>query len=271
MTSCLEARAISVRRGGSVIVSGASARVASGSLTAVIGPNGSGKSTLLRALAGLWPLTGGSVTLDGVPLSAVSRVEVARRIAFLPQDTRCDFAFTVAEMVAIGRHPHRGSPGERRRGAIAIDAAIAACGLDHLRSRTVDRLSGGERQRVAVARCLAAEPEILLLDEPTAHLDLQHTLNTLALCRWLADGGRAVVIATHDLSAVACDATTVIVVLGGRTILAGPSPDVLTPQLCRDVFGVESERVRTQRGQTALIFSSSADDSMTSRVESAAR
>jgi iron complex transport system ATP-binding protein len=177
-------------------------------------------------------------------------------VGFLPQDTRCDFAFTVEEMIALGRHPHRGQPDERTNGANAIEAAIATCGLDDLRHRAVDRLSGGERQRAAIARCLASTPETLLLDEPTAHLDLQHALDIFALGRTLAAEGRAVVIATHDISAIARIATHGVVLSRGAVIAAGPLPALLTAGLCRDVFRVERHEVGDAADRPILVFSS---------------
>lgn len=252
----LTADRVSVTRGGRSILSSAVVSVAPGSLTAVVGTNGSGKSTLLRVLAGLWPPADGSVALDGVPLSDMPRREVARRLAFLPQDTRCDFAFTVEEMVALGRHPHRGRfAREAARDRGAIERAMALCDLGHLRWRTVDFLSGGERQRVAIARCLAAEPEVVLLDEPTAHLDLEHALSILGLCRSLAAAGSAVALATHDLATIARVATHVVVLSAGRIVMAGRPDDVLTPAVCRDVFSVDAEVATTGSGRRTLVFS----------------
>lgn len=251
----LEGRAVSVARGGRMILESATAVVAHGVLTAVVGPNGSGKSTLLRVLGGLWRPTNGAVMLDGAPLDRMPRRALARRLAFLPQETRCDFAFTVEEMVAMGRHPHRGR-FEPERGADrrAIESAIATCDLGHLRLRTVDRLSGGERQRVAIARCLASEPEVVLLDEPTAHLDLEHALAIFALCRSLAAGGRAIAVATHDIGTVSRFASEVVVLREGRVAAEGPPDGVLTPEICRRVFAVDTEIVTAADGRRALLF-----------------
>jgi ABC-type cobalamin/Fe3+-siderophores transport system ATPase subunit len=256
MREPLEARGVTVRRGGRAILHDCTVRAVRGDVTAVIGPNGSGKSTLLRVLAGLWRSDTGTVLLDGAPLSGRSRPEIARRVGFLPQETRCEFAFTVEEMVALGRHPHRGQLNEQTRGPRAIEAAIVTCGLEHLRARAVDRLSGGERHRVAIARCLASEPDTLLLDEPTAHLDLRHALDIFALGRSLATSGRAVVIATHDISAIARIATMAIVLNRGDVVASGSLPGVLTPDLCRDVFGVERCDVPQGESRPILVFSS---------------
>jgi iron complex transport system ATP-binding protein len=255
--SRLQADGVSIRRGGRLTLETASATVDSCQLTAILGPNGSGKSTLLRVLAGLWTPCAGSVSLDGRPLGRVTPRERARRIAFLPQDTRCDFAFTVEEVVSMGRHPHRGRfDGPQNDDRDAVEAALARCDLGALRGRTLDALSGGERQRVAVARCLATEPDVLLLDEPTAHLDLEHALSLLDLCRALAGAGHAVVLATHDIGLAAHYATRVLLLRDGRVVHGGQAADALTPSLCRSVFGVEADVATTSGGRSTLVFSS---------------
>jgi len=251
----IEAHGVEVVLGGRTILKNVSVALGSGTFTAVVGPNGSGKSTLLRALAGLRRVETGAVRLHGTPLTEMSRREVSRQVSFLSQDTRCDFAFTVEEVVAMGRHPHRRrfSPaGETDRAA--IEAAIVTCDLEHLRARTVDRLSGGERQRVAIARCLATEPDVILLDEPTAHLDLEHALTVLGLCRTLGEQGRTVILATHDLAAVLRFAGGAILLNHGEIVGAGEPNVVLTPEACRVVFAVHAEVVQTASGQKALLF-----------------
>jgi iron complex transport system ATP-binding protein len=275
---------MSVARGSRPILSDASVEIRPGTLTAIVGPNGSGKSTVMRAMAGLWRPFRGSVCLDGIDLGRLPRRAIAQRIAFLPQDTSCPFAFTVSEMVAMGRYANKERAPFRRakerepfrramnaspcfdahRGTLqsgrdvdrlAVESAIAVCGLQHLRSRTVNRLSGGERRRVAIARCLAGEPEFLLLDEPTAHLDLQYVMGLLELARSLADSGRGVAIATHDLGAIWRVATHVVVLSGGRVVATGTPDDVLTPQVCREVFAVDAEWVNTSSGEPTMVFS----------------
>jgi len=247
---------VTVIRGGRRILDTASLALPPGSVTAILGPNGSGKSTLLRTLAGIWRPDEGAVTLDGAPLERMPRQDVAKLVSFLPQDTHCDFAFTVGEMVAMGRHPHRGrfapeSPHDRA----AIDEAIATCDLDRVRTRTIDRLSGGERQRVAIARCLATRPDVLLLDEPTAHLDVEHALAILGLCGRLASTGTAVGVAMHDLATVVRFADQAALLHDGRLVASGAPRDVLTPARCRQVFAVDTEVLTTADGRPALIFS----------------
>jgi iron complex transport system ATP-binding protein len=255
MSAVLSGQDLTVVRTGRRILEHATLTIAPGEVTAILGPNGSGKSSLLRVLTGLWRATSGTVTLNGEAIGGMTRQQIAQRIAFLPQDTRCDFAFTVGEMVALGRHPHR-----RRfapacdRDRTAIDAAIAACDLESLRDRSIDRLSGGERQRVAIARCLAADPDVLLLDEPASHLDLEHALSILTLCRSLAAMGKAVALTTHDLGTVPRFATRVALLRAGRIVASGPARDVLTPAACRAVFAVDAEVVMTADGRSVFVF-----------------
>lgn len=255
MSAALAGNGLTVVRGGRRILADVAVTVAHGAMTALLGPNGSGKSTLLRVLGGIWPATAGSVTFFGEALAHLSRAEIARRIAYLPQDGRCDFAFTVEELVAMGRYPHRGRFAlEAEQDRRAVRDAIDWCDLQHLRTRTVDRLSGGERQRVAIARCLAAEPAVLLLDEPTAHLDLEHALGVFAVCRALAEAGKTIVFATHDLGTAARFATEAVLLRAGRVAASGTPADVLTPPRCRDVFAVETEIVATADGRPAFVF-----------------
>jgi iron complex transport system ATP-binding protein len=253
----LEARAVSLRRGGRQVLADIDASVAPGHLTALVGPNGSGKSTLLRVLAGLLKPDAGQVWLDGRLLTTWPRRDIACRLALLPQDTRADFAFQVDELVAMGRHPHRGR-FERSKAAdhAAVSAALARCALGTLRTRALDTLSGGERQRVAIARCLATQAPVLLLDEPTAHLDLEHALGLFALCRSLAEEGRAVALATHDLALALRHATRVLVLSAGRVHAFGPPHEALRPEVCRAVFGVEAGWAHTATGAATLVFDS---------------
>jgi iron complex transport system ATP-binding protein len=226
-----------------------------GRLTALAGPNGSGKSTLLRLVSGLWTPTEGKVELDGQPLRGYARRELARRIAIVPQDTHLSFAFTVRETVAMGRHAHvsrfaREGPSDRQ----AIDEAMARADISHLADRLVTELSGGERQRVLIARSLATEAETILLDEPTANLDIAHALDVLTLCRALADDGRAVVVALHDLNAAATYATHAVLMKAGTIASTGVAGELLAPAAIRDVFGVDVEEVTSSRGRTLFAF-----------------
>jgi iron complex transport system ATP-binding protein len=255
MNAVLECRGVAVTLSGRTVLSDVDAAVRAGEILGVIGPNGSGKSTLLRVLSGLQRTVRGEVALNGRRLEELSRRDIARRVAFLPQDVRCDFAFTVEETVAMGRHPHRGQfAAESDRDRAAVAAAIERCDLGHLVDRPVDRLSGGERQRVALARCLAAEPDVALFDEPTAHLDLEHTFDTFERCRALAEQGCAVAVATHDLGTAARFAERLVVLDRGRVVASGMPEDVLTEGVCDRVFAVAAEVVPSSTG-SVFVFS----------------
>lgn len=224
---------------GRWLVRGVSAGVAPGHLLAIVGPNGSGKTTVLRLLAGLWRPTEGEASLENRPLASLPRRAVARAVAVVPQDTHLAFAFTVREVVAMGRHPHLGRfERERRVDREAIEAAMQRADVTPLADRSVNELSGGERQRVLIARSLATEARHILLDEPTANLDVAHALDVLALCRTLADEGRGVAMALHDLNAARRFATHALLLHEGRPRAQGEVSDVLTTTHVSEIFGV---------------------------------
>jgi iron complex transport system ATP-binding protein len=166
-----------------------------------------------------------------------------------------DFAFTVQEIVAMGRYPHRGRfARETAADREAIEAALERCDVGHLSERLVNTLSGGERQRVLIARSLAVEPEFILLDEPTASLDVEHALEVLDLCRALAEAGKCVALATHDLNAVTRYAAHVALVNGGRVVDCGDRDRVLNPERLQEVFGIRAERLSASDGQPVYVF-----------------
>lgn len=255
MTPVLEASSVSVRRDGRLTLAAVTLGIQTGTLTAVIGPNGSGKSTLLRVMAGLWRPDGGAVRLDGIALEKLQSRELARRVSFVPQDTRIDFSFTVREVVAMGRYAHRRRfAHENGADRSAISAALERCDVTHLAECPANALSGGERQRVLIARSLAARPEVILLDEPTANLDIEHALDILRLCRELANERRAVVLATHDLDAATQYADVVQVLDHGHAVGFGVPREVLSPAAVERVFGVRGEIVHTASGSPHLVF-----------------
>jgi len=175
-----------------------------GEFVGLLGPNGAGKSTLIRLVAGLLPPSAGTVRLAGLSPHSAPRRQVARVCAMVPQEPRLDWPFTVREAVMMGRAAHQGLlalPGRYDVGA--VDGALAACDLAHLAERRVDALSGGERRRVFFARALAQEPRVLLLDEPTAFLDLSHQVAAMEMARVAARGGLCVVAVLHDLNQAA--------------------------------------------------------------------
>jgi iron complex transport system ATP-binding protein len=253
--SVLEVAGVSVERGKREILSQVSLRVSAGELLVLLGPNGSGKSTLLRILGGLWAPSAGSVSLDGRPLPSLSRNELARRIAFVPQDTHIDFPFTVSELLAMGRYPHRGRfASETAADRAAIHSAAEQCDILALLHRSVETLSGGERQRVLIARSLAVQPEIILLDEPTANLDIDHSLEVLELSQSLAANGKAVVLASHDLNLVAPYATQMLLLQSGRIAATGSPQEVLVPEILQKVFHVRAGVTHSSDGATSFAF-----------------
>jgi iron complex transport system ATP-binding protein len=254
--SVLETREAIVKRGGRTILGPASIRIGPGELTALIGPNGSGKSTLLRLLAGIWQPDSGEVLLDDRTIRDRSRKEIARKISFVPQETQIDFSFTVSEILAMGRYAHRGrfasqTPSDRS----AIQSAAEDCDVTHLMNRAVNTLSGGERQRVLIARSLVAQPDFVLLDEPTASLDIQHALDILQLCQVLTAAGRTVVVATHDFNTVTRYVTRLVLLQSGIVIAQGTQAEVINPTTIQRVFNVHADLVSTQAGDQIYVFS----------------
>lgn len=243
MSTALSTDDLAVGHGDSVVVSDVDLSFAPGRCTAVVGANGSGKSTLLRALAGLAPAMAGTVSLDGTPVDTFGARALARQVAFLPQSPLVPGGITVAELVALGRHPHRRllggpTPDDER----AIDDAMARTGIVAFADRTVDQLSGGERQRVWIAVALAQEAPVLLLDEPTTFLDIRHQLEVLALIRHLCDeGGRTVVAVLHDLNQASSFADHLVVVGNGRILAEGSPAEVLSAELLAEAFGVHAD------------------------------
>ena len=208
-------------------------------VVAVVGPNGAGKSTLLRVLAGLLRPRAGGVTLDGADIGRLSRAEIARRIAVVPQILDTLFPFTVREIVALGRTARLGRFGGASRADVAaIDGAIGELELGALAARRIDRLSGGERQRAVLAMALAQEAAILLLDEPTVHLDPAHQIATLAQVSGLArERDLAVLAVLHDLNLASAIASRIVVIEAGRIVCDAPPGEALTGELVSSIFG----------------------------------
>lgn len=211
--------------------------LAAGSLHAILGPNGSGKSTLMRAAAGVLPAEEGEVVVEGRPLSQWPRKELARTIAAVTQSESIPFPLSVRELVSMGRYPHLGalSAHQAKDDGVVADA-LARCDVDHLADRLVQTLSGGELQRVRIARALAQEPRILLLDEPTAALDIGHEMAILELLRNAADAGTAVLWVTHHLDVAGRFADVMTLMSCGRVVAAGTPQEVLTAETLQQVY-----------------------------------
>lgn len=239
----LEARNLTVNYGSRVAVDNISLTLESGEVTAVIGPNGAGKSTLLQTLNGhVYPNAGG-VFLDGAPLEKFNRRTIGRRIAVVAQEAELRFPITVLEFVLGGRYAWATNAAwgwETENDLRVADAVLVEAELTALSGRLMNQLSGGERQRAVLARALATEATNLLLDEPTANLDLSHQSTLLAVVRSRCKRQSvAALVVTHDINLAAQFADTVLLMKEGRTVQVGRPHDVLKPDLLEDVFGVK--------------------------------
>ena len=228
----LSLRDVRLTLGSRIVLDAIELSVPPGRITAVVGPNGAGKSTLLRACAGLIAPERGAITLAGRTLAAYDRAELARAIAYLPQERAVHWPLAARAVVALGRLPHDDVKPE------AIDRALTAMDIAPLADRPVSQLSGGERARVLVARALAQEAPLLIADEPTAGLDPAHALALFSCFRQLAAEGRTVIVALHDLSLAARFADHMILLANGRVTASGAPGEVLTPRHLEPAFGV---------------------------------
>jgi iron complex transport system ATP-binding protein len=231
---------ISAGYGSRLILRNISLRVEGGEVVALAGPNGAGKSTLIRVISGVLPATSGEARLDGLDLLRLPSSQRARCVAVVPQMIHLPEAYTVGEIVLMGRTPHLGLwAGEGRHDCEVAWAAMRATHVEDLSGRRVGELSGGEQQRVVLARALAQEPQVLLLDEPTAHLDLKHQVGVLELVRSLAqERGLAVLMTLHDLNQASLYADRVAVLQHGQIVAQGTSGEVFTSELLSRVYGV---------------------------------
>ncbi|KJY28622.1 ABC transporter ATP-binding protein [Streptomyces katrae] len=238
-----------------VIAENLSVEIPDHSFTVIVGPNACGKSTLLRALSRMLKPTAGRVLLDGRAITSTPAKQVARTLGLLPQSSVAPDGITVADLVARGRYPHQGllrqwSAEDER---IVLES-MASTGVAELADRAVDELSGGQRQRVWIAMALAQQTPLLLLDEPTTYLDIQHQLEVLDLCAQLhEEQGRTLVAVLHDLNQAARYATHLIALRGGVVVAEGPPAEVVTAGLVEEVFGVPCRVIDDPETGTPLV------------------
>ena len=256
---------LSVDLGGSEILSGVSLTADTGDLVGLVGPNGAGKTTLLRAIQGAVQPTAGTVTVDSHTTTSLSARETGRLVATVPQETRLSFSFSVEDAVAMGRNPHIGRFGtadaDDRR---AVREALVDTDLTDLADRPVTELSGGERQRVLLARAFAQDTPLLLLDEPTSNLDINHAVNTLDLVRSVVDEGTTAVAAIHDLNLAARYCDRLVLLADGSVVEAGAPDTVLTSETLEAAFDartvVSHDPATDAPRVTALSEGQAADD-----------
>jgi iron complex transport system ATP-binding protein len=253
VSALLEGEGIELRIGTVTILQDCHLRAEPAQLLAVVGPNGAGKTTLLRVLGGLLRPQRGTVALDGRRLRSLSRFQVARTISLVPQDTHVGIHWTVGEFVAMGRFPHLG----RFRPATdadrdAVTEAMQQTEIAHLAERALPTLSAGERQRAFLARALATQAPIILLDEPTANLDVQHALQFFELLGRQTAAGRTCVMALHDLNAALRFADQAAVMDAGHVVIQAPPAEALDDERLQSVFAVKAHRHKTPAGRPQL-------------------
>lgn len=232
------ARGVVAELGGTTILRGVDITVRAGEIVALVGPNGAGKSTLFGVLAGDLSPVAGAVEVNGRPIASWSAVELAQRRAVMPQAASVTFPFRVRDVVMMARAPWAGTDADEHDDAL-VDAAIAAADMSPFATRRFVSLSGGEKARVAFARTLAQDSQLLLLDEPTASLDVRHQELLLGVVRKQAEAGAGVIVVLHDLSLAAAYADRIAVMKQGQIVADGPPLQVCTPATLSDVYECE--------------------------------
>lgn len=241
--------AISASRGSRLILDAIGLVFGAGKLTAVIGPNGAGKSTLLEVAAGLLKPDSGTLHLGGESFAALGRGTLARRRAYLPQRAVAEWPISVERVVALGLTPSLpvfGALPERMQAA--IEDALVGCDLLHLRTRQATNLSGGELARAMLARAIVGDPEVLIVDEPTAGLDPRHAIDAVRRLRGRAGAGRTVVMAIHDLDLALRHADDVVAIRDGRLLAAGPAAQVMTEEILAELYEVRVRVLHDEDG-----------------------
>lgn len=233
----IDVEAVSVSLGGATVLDDVSATVPEGRFVGLIGPNGAGKTTLLRTMSGVLEPDSGQVTVAGEDITALSSETSSRRVAVVPQDTTVSFDFSVEQVVEMGRHPYRsgfgGGTADDRR---IVETAMERVDVSRFADRAIGAVSGGERQRVILARALAQDAPVLLLDEPTTSLDVTRQVETLALVRQLVEEGKTAVAAIHDLDLAARFCDELMLLSGGNVVATGPPERVLDGDTVSEAF-----------------------------------
>ena len=237
------------------VIHGISMSLKSGDFLGIIGPNGAGKSTMLRLLCGILKPDKGTVMLFDKDLASQSHKLIAQQIAFVPQETHFALDFPVNEIVRMGRYPYK-RPFQREDAADrrAVEYALEAANVINLRTRMINSLSSGERQRAVIARALAQSPRILLLDEPTSHLDLHHQFAIMELLKRLNADGMSIVVVHHDLNLASLYCQNLMLMYNGKIFARGRPGDLLTETTLKDVYGADVKIVRHPDKDVPQIF-----------------
>lgn len=236
------------RRGGKekIVLDGISMKIEKGCVMCILGSNGIGKTTLFRSILGSLPLIAGSVLLDGQDLSAMKRIETARRIAYVPQSHTPPFPFTVRQIAVMGRTAHLGMFASPSADDIArADEALALMGISALADQPYTEISGGERQLVLIARAVAQEADYMIMDEPTSSLDFGNQVRVLEIIRRLAEDGRGIVVTTHFPDHVFMAASEVTVIRSRTEFCTGATDDVLTVEMMKEIYGIDTGILET--------------------------
>ncbi len=229
---------ISFRYSAGFRMAGLSLQIETGSITGLVGPNGSGKSTVLRLMSGLLTPESGVVLFQGKPLGEYTRLQLAQRMAVVSHERTFEFPFTVRDVVRMGRFPH--SSGRQTEDGQVVEEALEKTGTSHLAERPITQLSSGERQLVLIARAIAQEPSVMLLDEPDAHLDIHHQLRVFRLLSHLNEERQmTIVLVSHDLSATASFCGTVVLMSKGTVVKSGDPREVIATEFLEAVYGEE--------------------------------
>jgi iron complex transport system ATP-binding protein len=245
----LEVKSLAFGFAGRTVGRDVSFSLPAGEVMCVLGPNGGGKTTLFRTVLGLLPKHSGAVQLDGSALESLSRAEIARRAGYVPQGHAAYFAFTVREFVLMGRTAHLGAlavPGRHDREVAA--QALESLGIAALAEKPITEISGGERQLALVARALAQQPRLLVLDEPTAGLDFGNQVRVLERIKRLAASGISILFSTHDPDHAFLCAQRALLLAEGRALEIGTPPDVIRPDTLERLYGVSVQVLKLQNG-----------------------
>lgn len=250
----LTAESLKVRLGKREVLHGIDLEARPGETLAIIGPNGAGKSTLLRTAAGILRPSHGVVRLGDLDISRLRPRERAQQVGLVPQEHRIQYPFTAEEVVGMGRYAHQGPlAGARRDDLQHIEAALEQTRIEHLRQRDASTLSGGERQRMMIARVLAQDPAVVLLDEPTASLDLAQAHHVQQLIHALAEQGKTVLVVLHDLEQASRIAKQAILLDHGQVIAHGEIEEVIAPGPIRQAYGIDATIDWAGTGQGARV------------------